>query len=139
MNIYYKNKISVEDYNMLRSAVGWGDIHPEQTKASLNGSALVIAAVDGEKAIGTARLIWDRGNTALIKDVIVLPQYQGRGIGTEIMNQIMHYLRAQLKPGYSITIDLMSAMGKEKFYEKFGFVSRPRERRGAGMYSCITG
>ena len=31
------------------------------------------------------------------------------------------------------SIDLMSAIGKETFYEKFGFVKRPRDRRGAGM------
>jgi hypothetical protein len=27
----------------------------------------------------------------------------------------------------------MAAIGKEGFYEKLGFVSRPRENRGAGM------
>jgi hypothetical protein len=32
----------------------------------------------------------------------------------------------------------MAAKDKEGFYEKFGFVSRPRENRGAGMDMWIT-
>jgi hypothetical protein len=55
-----------------------------------------------------------------------------------MMEQILSYLKSQMKPGWGVTIDLMSAIGKEKFYEKFGFVIRPRERRGAGMDLWIT-
>ncbi len=70
---------------------------------------------------------------ALVKDVLVLPEYQSRGIGSEMMNRIMSFLKSKLEPGFVIQIDLMAATGKEPFYEKFGFVSRPRDNRGAGM------
>jgi len=32
----------------------------------------------------------------------------------------------------------MAATGKEGFYEKFGFASRPRDNRGAGMDMWLT-
>lgn len=137
--IIYTNDISVEDYNMLRASAGWLTIHPEQAKVGLKGSALLIAAKDGEITVGTARLVWDGGYAALIKDVLVLPEYQGQGVGTAMMTQIMDYLKSKLNPGYVIQIDLMSAKGKETFYEKFGFSVRPRENRGAGMDMWIIG
>ena len=133
MNITYIDKISVEDYNALRQSAGWGEVDPEQAQAGLNGSTFVVAAKDGDKTVGTARLLWDGGTAALIKDMLVLPEYQSMGIGSEMMERILSYLKTNIKPGWGVTIDLMSAIGKEKFYEKFGFVMRPRERRGAGM------
>ena len=108
MDIIYRGHLCVEDYNRLRASAGWRALHPEQATAGLAGSALVVAACDGELAVGTARLVWDGGAAALIKDVIVLPDYQGKGIG------------------------------KEPFYEKLGFAARLRENRGAGMDMWLT-
>lgn len=137
--IIYTNDISVENYNMLRASAGWVTIQPEQAKVGLKGSALLIAAKDGDITVGTARLVWDGGYAALIKDVLVLPEYQGKGVGTAMMTQILDYLKSKLETGYGIQIDLMSAKGKESFYENFGFSIRPRENRGAGMDMWITG
>ncbi len=133
MGITYINSISVEDYAMLRASAGWSGIHPEQMRASLAGSALVVAARDGERSVGMARLVWDGGNAALIKDVLVLPEYQGQGVGTAVMTRLLDFLKSRLKPGYVFQVDLMAAKGKEGFYEKLGFAQRPRENRGAGM------
>jgi len=124
---------------MLRASAGWVTIHPELAKVGLKGSALLIAAKDGDITVGTARLVWDGGYAALIKDVLVLPEYQGKGIGTAMMTQILDYLKSKLEHGYGIQIDLMSVKGKESFYENFGFSIRPRENRGAGMDMWITG
>lgn len=118
---------------MLRASAGWRIINKEQAEAGLKGSAFLVAARDSEKSVGIARLVWDGGYAALIKDMLVLPEYQGMGIGSEMMIQMLDYLKSQMKPGWGMSIDLMSATDKEMFYKKFGFVSRPRERRGAGM------
>ena len=138
MNITYTHKVSVEDYNALRLSVGWMAMNPEQAQAGLDGSTYIIVANDGGKAVGVARLVWDGGYAALIKDVLVRPDYQGKCIGKHMMEQIISYLKQQMKPGWGISIDLMAAIGKEGFYEKFGFVSRPRNNRGAGMDMWLT-
>jgi len=138
MSIVYTNTISVEDYNALRASAGWSVIHPEQAQAGLEGSTFIITACDDDKTVGAARLVWDGGCAALIKDMLVLPEYQGKGIGTEMMEQLLSYLKANMRPGWGISVDLMAATEKEPFYEKFGFVSRPRDRRGAGMDMWIT-
>jgi len=139
MTITYGNEISVEDYNALRESASWPAVHPLQAREGLRGSALVVAARDEGKIVGTARVVWDGGYAALIKDVLVLPDYQGQGIGKEMMERLLAFLRGKLEPGYVIQIDLMAADGKEVFYEKLGFQSRPRATVGAGMDTWMKG
>lgn len=133
MSITYKNFISPSDYNSLRECVGWGRLPLEQAQAGLKGSTFIVVACDEELAVGTARVLYDGGDAALIKDVIVAPDYQRQGIGLEMMTRIMNFLREQLKPNWGMQIDLTSTKGKEPFYRKFGFELRPNEKYGNGM------
>ena len=54
------------------------------------------------------------------------------------MENIMKYIKVQLKPGYRIMAVLVSAENKEGFYEKFGFIKRPSEIFGPGMHQWLT-
>lgn len=133
MDFTYQMSISPEDYNRLREAVGWERLVPEQAAAGLAHSALVLGCYDQGSAVGTARIIWDRGGVACLSDVMVLPQYQGQGIGRELVQRAVAYLRSQLKQGWKIKLILVAAKGRESFYESLGFVARPNQRSGAGM------
>ncbi|MDR3084724.1 MAG: GNAT family N-acetyltransferase [Christensenellaceae bacterium] len=133
MRIVYLSELDVEDYNALRRSAGWAPVHPAQARAGLDGSALVVAAQSEGKTVGTARVVWDGGPAALIKDVLVLPEYRGQGIGSEMVRRLLAFLESKLEPGYAISVDLMASEGREAFYERLGFSRRPRERRGPGM------
>ena len=135
MYIMYTNTISVEDFNFLHEAVGWGVSNPERVQKALNRSDFVISAQINGKAIGMARLIHD-GLQVLLVDVIVLPEYQGQGIGKSIMNYVMEYLYALSKDG-GIKVNLVTAPDKPGFYEKFGFIRRPTDQLGPGMTQWI--
>ena len=137
MKLEYENKINYKDYNRLRDEVKWGALPEEQAKIGLNNSAYVVACRDGENDIATARVIWDGGYAAYICDVMVSPEYQRKGIGSQMINKIMNYLKNQLKSGWKIMITLVAAQGKESFYEKFGFEKRPNEYLGNGMSQWI--
>jgi len=63
--------------------------------------------------------------------VIVAPDEQRQGIGTLLMDSIMAYIRANAS--HNALVGLMSAKGKEFFYEKFGFTNRPTITLGSGM------
>ena len=69
-----------------------------------------------------------------IYEAIVIPEYQGNGLGRVIMEQVMDFIHEQLKPGYKFMVSLCSAKGKDEFYKKFGFVSRPNDNFGPGMH-----
>ena len=137
MNITYTNTVSAEDCNKLRNSAGWLQRHPDQIETGLKNSAFIVAAKDGETTVGMARIVSDGGYVAFIADVLVLPEYQRKGMGKAMMGKIMEYIRSMLRDGYGIQIDLMAAKGKEKFYEEFGFVKRPDDNFGCGMSQRI--
>ena len=74
-----------------------------------------------------------------IADVIVVPEYQGQGLGRVVIEMLMTRIKADLKPGYRVMISLLAAKGKEAFYNKFGFVDRPNENFGCGMHQWLEG
>ncbi|MBR2812718.1 MAG: GNAT family N-acetyltransferase [Solobacterium sp.] len=131
--LVYSNSLTVKDYCGLRSSVGWASLVEEQAEACLEHSDFVFACKDDSQVIGCARVFWDKGYIAYLADVIVKPAYQGRGIGKRLVSECISYVDAQLKEGWKIKIILVSAKGRESFYEQFGFVSRPNEKEGNGM------
>ena len=129
----YSNCLSVEDYCELRSSVGWASIVEEQARSGLEHSDFIVSCRDNGYTVGCARVFWDKGYIAYLADVMVKPAYQGQGIGKRLVTECIRYIDAQLKDGWKIKIVIVSAKGKEKFYEQFGFSTRPNDREGAGM------
>jgi len=122
---------TAEEYNRLRKAVGWGTYQEVVIEKALPNSLYGVCAYQAGELVGMARIIGDGGMVYYIQDVIVLPDYQRRGIGTQMMDQVMAYLRAHASQ--NTIIGLMSAKGKEAFYEKYGFTNRPTDKLGSGM------
>ena len=135
MNIIYVYTITVEEYNTLIEAVGWGTRHPERVRLAIERSDFFIAAQIGNQTIGMARVVQD-GLQALVMDVVVLPEYQGKGIGKTLMVHVMEYLETASQGG-GLFVNLMSAVDRVGFYEQFGFERRPNDKRGPGMTKWI--
>ena len=132
MNI--TDSITPAEYMELRKIVGWNEFPLEEAKAGLDNSIIWCIRDDDDRAIGLARVLWDHGYVMYIADVIVIPEYQGQGLGRLLMEKIMDFIHENLKPGYRFMVSLCSAKGKDSFYEKFGFVSRPNDDVGPGMH-----
>ena len=131
------NYITPEEYMEMRRLVEWSAFPLEQAAEGLKNTFILICfRVDG-KPVALGRAVSDRGYVVYIADVIVIPEYQGNGLGRKIMESLMEQIKASMKPGYRIMITLMAAQGKEKFYNKFGFVDRPNEAFGCGMHQWI--
>ena len=136
VNYSITDSITSEEYMKLREAVGWGLFPLEEAQAGLRNS-YIWCLRDNEasgKPIGIGRVIWDHGYVMYIADIIVIPEYQGNGLGRVIMEQVMDFIHEQLKPGYKFMVSLCSAKGKEEFYKKFGFIVRPNDDVGSGMH-----
>ena len=131
MNVIYTNMLTVEAYNALHKSVGWDTCKPERVQMALGRADFLSAAYVENKAIGMARVMHD-GLQALVMDVIVKPEYQGKGIGKTLMTYVMEYL-ADLSQDGGIKVNLISAPDKVGFYEQFGFIKRPTENLGPGM------
>jgi GNAT superfamily N-acetyltransferase len=122
---------TVEEYHRLRAAVGWGNVNVQATEIGLRNSLFSVCVIHKDQVVGFGRVVGDGGVFFYIQDIVVLPQFQGKGLGKRIMNAIMAYLESHVHRG--AFIGLMAAKGVDGFYEKFGFSARPSERYGPGM------
>ena len=134
----YKNSITADEVNKLRRAACFRQLDEAQIRAGLSGSVLIVSAYEGSDAVGMARLIWDGGITALITDLVVLPEYQNRGIETEMIKRILSFLQDRLRPGFGIQVDVWAWGNQEFLYRELGFVVSTQERRGVPMHICLT-
>ena len=119
---------TLEEYLRLREAVGWICQDIKATEIGLINSLFSVCMIYRDEVIGHGRVVGDGGIYFDIKDVIVLPKFQGKGIGKQIMNAIMNYLEKNAHS--NAFIGLMAAKGVTGFYEKFDFEKRPNDSPG---------
>ncbi len=81
---------------------------------AFESSYRVAFAYDQGRLVGAARVLSDGEYYAALYDVVVLPEYQRRGVGSAIVNSLM----ADLQVG---SIILVSVPGREPFYSQLGF------------------
>ena len=122
-----------EEFNNLTEAVDWGTRENKIIEEALKHTLYSLCVYDENKLIGYGRIIGDKTIFLYIQDIMVIPEYQGKKIGTGIMNKLIEKINEYKKVNPEIRTYLGATKGKESFYEKFGFISRPNEELGAGM------
>ena len=129
---YEENALTTAQFTTLKASVGRDGYHLQVEKALAAGLYNVIAK-DGDDIVGMGRLVGDGVIYWYVQDVVVKPEYQARGIGKKIMEYLLRYIKKNSLPNTTVSIGLMAVKGKEGFYEKLGFFTRPNETYGAGM------
>lgn len=117
MNLKIQNDCLGIDWNYITNtlkAVGMANFDAETHKKAFENSYRVEFVFDEDKLIGFGRAISDGAYQAAIYDVAVLPEYQGKGIGRLIVENIIKNIP-------NCNFILYAAPGKEKFYEKLNF------------------
>lgn len=93
MTIAYRDthNVDLDQLAALFDAVGWQKRTTNRTRLSqlVSGSLWVVSAWDGDGLVGFARAISDGAFNAYISTVAVLPAYQKRGIGRELVQRLM--------------------------------------------------
>jgi len=134
MDIKYVERFPTPaEYNMLTEAVGWGTRKESIIEEALKNTLYSLCVYDGDKLIGYGRLLGDKTIFLYIHSVMVLPEYQGKNIGTGIINKLLEQINEYKKVNPDIRTYLGASKGKEGFYERFGFEVRPNGDVGAGM------
>ena len=134
MKINYIEKTPTpDDFNMLTESVGWGKRENNIVKEALRNTLYSLCVYDENRLIGYGRIIGDKTIFLYIQDIMVIPKYQGKQIGTCIMYKLLEQVDRYKKVNPDIRTYLGASKGKEGFYEKFGFISRPNDKLGAGI------
>lgn len=134
MNITYKeNILTAEDVILFQRKMSWVEDPKAQWEKSLLNTIYSIVAMKDNEIIAMGRLLGDAAIYWYINDVFVLTKYQGCGIGREVVSRLIQYVKENSLPETEVSVCLMCAKGKEDFYEKLGFRTRPHEYEGPGM------
>ncbi len=116
MKIVYTNDLSnIATENLQGFFVGWENAPtPEKLLKLLKQSDYRIVAKDGERIIGFITAISDGVLATYIPFLEVLPEYQGKGLGSELVSRMLR----ELKDYYMI--DLLCDENLQPFYDKIG-------------------
>jgi len=107
----------------------WGDgPTPEQTELALRHTLFRVSVFDGDRIVAMARMIGDMGLDYYIKDVIVRPEYQKKGIGRMMINELLDFIRRNGVSGTDIFVELCAMPDKIPFYQRFGFEANEAQR-----------
>lgn len=130
MTIAYREAVpDAAAFAALFATTGWDIGRPLTIEAAAEALAhtwFAVSAYDGERLVGTGRVIGDGILHGLIVDVIVDPKCQHRGIGSAIVARLVEQCRSHAV----MYVQLFCAHGKRPFYERLGFVAREGEAPG---------
>jgi len=138
MNIQYVSDLDEVDWQKISqiiSIVGWGERSPEQLEHAFKRSSFFRFAYVDNQLIGMGRTVDDGVYYGWIVDLAILPEYQGKGIGSFILKE----LETDLQP--FVTTMLTAAKGKGRFYENLGWYKQtasyiwPRSEKQKRMFS----
>ncbi len=122
------NELTAEQFIELWESV-WGDgPTPEQTALAMEHTLFRVSVFDGEKIVAMARMIGDLGLDYYIKDVIVRPEYQRRGIGKLLIRELLSFIRRNGVRDTAIFTELCAMPDKIPFYAQFGFAANEAQR-----------
>lgn len=124
---------AANEFNALTDSVGWGRSDKAIVEKALKNTVYSVCVYDDDRIVGFGRLIGDMAMFLYIQDVMVLPEYQGKHIGTGIMRCLVSKIDEFKKGNPDIRTYLGASKGKDAFYKKFGFVSREEAGLGVGM------
>lgn len=122
------NELTAEEFILLWETV-WGEGPSyEQTELALQHTLFRVSVYDKGKVVAMARMIGDMGLDYYIKDVVVRPEYQKRGIGRLLINELLKFIRENGVSGTDIFVELCAVPDKAPFYEKFRFDANDGKR-----------
>lgn len=112
----YSPPLTAEQIAALRLTVGW-DGRVEKYRKKIGNSHFCVACFEGNTLIAYADVVSDAIDDAYIRDVIVHPDYQRRGIGTKLLSMITTRIKQE---GIKM-LHVIFEPSLEKFYRKSHF------------------
>ena len=122
------DELSAKEFLYLWNSV-WDEAPTfEQVELAMKNTLFRVSIFDDDKLIAMARLIGDKGLEYYIKDVVVIPEYQDRGIGRLLVNELLKFVNENGIKGTDVYVELCAMPEVAKFYEKCGFDSNEGTR-----------
>ena len=103
----------------LYEAVGWTAYtsRPEALRRGFEHSLLILAAYEADRLLGLIRIVGDGHTIVFVQDILVLPEYQRKGIGSALLQAVLDRYR-HVRQIELATDDTPKTAG---FYRSMGF------------------
>ena len=134
--IFFSSDRAIDLYELeeLCDAVGWSRRPIRKVRKAIQNSFLVITMWEQrgnrKKLIGFSRATSDHAFNATIWDVVVHPNFQGKGLGKSLMNQLIKKLRSE----DISNVTLFADPDVVNFYKQLGFMPDPEGIKGMFWY-----
>ena len=119
VNYYLNKKMDAMQLSELRKFVGWNTMESSLNNPKLQ-CFLSVSAYEGDRLVGYVEVVSNGVTDAYIQDLMVYPEMQNQGFGTQMMSMVIKEIRER-------NIYMLSVIyGEEKLkedYERFGFFS----------------
>ena len=118
MEIRLYGPFDAEEILPLYGAVGWTNYtdRPEMLRKAYRNSLCILGAYDGARLVGLVRAVGDGASVVFVQDLLVLPEYQRQGVGTQLMRRLLD-LHADV---YQIELLTDDTPKTTAFYESIG-------------------
>ncbi|WP_339821364.1 GNAT family N-acetyltransferase [Paenibacillus sp. FSL R7-0216] len=126
---------TLEEYTKLCTVVGWKEfMNFEVADLSLSQSIFSVVVEQKGEVVGMGRIVGDGQIYFYIQDVAVDPDHQGQGVGRQIMEALVNYLKENAPE--KAFVGLFASQGKEAFYRQYGL----NDHEGMiGMFGVVMG
>jgi ribosomal protein S18 acetylase RimI-like enzyme len=113
--MYSAENVDWDELSHLYLIAPLGQKSPADLKVCFSNSMFKCLVYDSGKLIAAGRALADGVDCSYICDVAVHPDYQGQGLGKQVVMKLVEFSKDHRK------IILYAAVGKEPFYRKLGF------------------
>ena len=135
MDIKLEYNITALEFLEMIESIGWKTYSKEQITKALNNTMYMVKALVDGKLGGIGRVVGDQSIACMLTDICVKPEFQGKGIGLKIVNELKKLIEDGVKEGEKVKVELTPTTGNEEFYKKAGFKYKPDKI--TGMYLWI--
>lgn len=113
------SEFNINEIVNIYKEVGWTNYtdDPGMLESAFENSLIVLGAFDGDKTVGILRAVGDGCSVVFIQDILVLPKYQRKGIGTALVRA----LRERFCNVYQMHLMTDDTPETTKFYRSLGF------------------
>lgn len=121
MEIKKYENFHLEDIINLYQSVGWTN-YLERIgilEEAYANSLCVLGAYDDDRLIGIIRAVGDGQTIVFVQDIIVLPEYQRKGIGTKLLKAVVE----KYKDVYQMELLTDNTEKTNAFYRSVGFTA----------------
>lgn len=113
----YTPNLKAEQVASLRESVGW-DARVEKFKKKLGNTYFCVACFKDDNLVGYLDVVSDGIDDAYIRDLVVHPDYQRRGIGLNLLNMVIKRAKSD---GIKM-VNVIFEPRLENFYKRANFV-----------------